>query len=341
LKPLKGLEENLEANLDTFFHLRYPSYEILFSVASANDPALPLVRRLMLKYPQVSARLFIGDVKAGPNPKVNNIIDSFERAENDWVLISDSNTRLDYDYLERLALQFEDDVGVLTSVVRGCEPSGLGGWLENIFLNTFYARWMCLAFYFKNPIVLGKSMLLRKSSAQRFGGVKTLARYIAEDFMAGEAMQKLGLRVELLQVPVSQPLGRYSFTQFWQRHLRWGRIRKNQARPLFCIEPFLSSPISGALGAWVLSYFFDQPWLLFFSLHLLIWFMSDMMIRHRLKEPLFWDELPEQMGLWLMREFLSLPLWLHIAVGNTVNWRGQKLKVQAGGLLLIEPKLSE
>jgi ceramide glucosyltransferase len=267
------------------------------------------------------------------------MIESFERAKYDWVLISDSNTRLDYDYLERLALQFDPEVGILTSVVRGCEPAGWGGWLENIFLNTFYARWMCLAFYFRQPIVLGKSMLLRKSSAQRFGGVKTLARYIAEDYMAGEAMQKLGLRVELLQVPVSQPLGEYSLGQFWQRHLRWGRIRKNQAWLLFCIEPLLSSPISGFLGALALSHWFNCTWVLFFALHLLIWFIADIVIRWRLKEPLLWDELPEQLGLWLLREFLSLPLWLHIAVGNTVNWRGQKLKVQAGGLLRVEKGL--
>src|SRR4051812_39951816 len=57
LKPLKGADEGIEDNLDTFFHLDYPEYELIFSVADARDPVVPIVRRLIDKYPAVRSRL--------------------------------------------------------------------------------------------------------------------------------------------------------------------------------------------------------------------------------------------------------------------------------------------
>src|SRR5262245_36559699 len=50
-KPLKGLDEELEENLRSFFHLDYPVYQLLFGVADANDPAIPVVRKLLAEFP--------------------------------------------------------------------------------------------------------------------------------------------------------------------------------------------------------------------------------------------------------------------------------------------------
>src|SRR5438045_3980042 len=43
LKPLAGLDAGLESNLRTFFEQDYPSFEILFAVRDADDPALDVV----------------------------------------------------------------------------------------------------------------------------------------------------------------------------------------------------------------------------------------------------------------------------------------------------------
>ena len=37
-KPLKGLDEGLEENLRSFFHLDYPVYQLIFGVADARRP---------------------------------------------------------------------------------------------------------------------------------------------------------------------------------------------------------------------------------------------------------------------------------------------------------------
>jgi ceramide glucosyltransferase len=60
LRPLKGLDTNLYENLESTFTQEYPNFEIIFSVAEKDDQALPIVRDLILKYPNINARIIIG-----------------------------------------------------------------------------------------------------------------------------------------------------------------------------------------------------------------------------------------------------------------------------------------
>jgi ceramide glucosyltransferase len=64
LRPLRGLDANLYDNLESSFKQSYSTFEILCSVATADDQAIPIVRNLMQKYPDVDAQLIIGQSAA-------------------------------------------------------------------------------------------------------------------------------------------------------------------------------------------------------------------------------------------------------------------------------------
>lgn len=181
----------MQTSLRTFFQLDYPDYEILFCVADADDSAIPVIRKLMAEFTHIPSRLHIGAASAGANPKVNNLIPVYDRALHDRILISDSNVRVPPCYLRRMVSVMANDVGIVTAVVAGMEPSHWGGRLEAVYLNTFVARWMQIAYAIGHPCVMGKTMLFRRSVLDRFGGLKTLSRYVAEDYMAGQAMLRL------------------------------------------------------------------------------------------------------------------------------------------------------
>ena len=59
LRPLKGLDTNLFENLESTFTQEYSNFEILLSVDDPNDQALDVVRDLLVKYPNVNARIVI------------------------------------------------------------------------------------------------------------------------------------------------------------------------------------------------------------------------------------------------------------------------------------------
>ncbi|KAG0347066.1 hypothetical protein BG004_000176, partial [Podila humilis] len=59
IRPLRGIDCNMYENLASSFRQDYPMFEIIFSVAQPNDPAIAVVKDLMKKYPKVDARIII------------------------------------------------------------------------------------------------------------------------------------------------------------------------------------------------------------------------------------------------------------------------------------------
>src|SRR5690242_1793217 len=53
LKPLHGMEPQLETNLESFFRQDYPDFEIIFGARGEGDPALKVVKSLQRKYPNI------------------------------------------------------------------------------------------------------------------------------------------------------------------------------------------------------------------------------------------------------------------------------------------------
>jgi ceramide glucosyltransferase len=93
-KPLKGLDEELDQNLRSFFQLDYPVFQMLFCVADPDDPAIDVVERLRAEFPDVDSQLVIGSPAFGLNPKVQSLAAMDRYRKYDVILISDSNVRV-------------------------------------------------------------------------------------------------------------------------------------------------------------------------------------------------------------------------------------------------------
>src|SRR4030095_2569262 len=75
LKPLRGVDPELERHLESFFLQGYPSFEILFAVRDGSDPAVAIVEGLMARYPHIRARLIL----TGEPPYANAKVYSMEK----------------------------------------------------------------------------------------------------------------------------------------------------------------------------------------------------------------------------------------------------------------------
>jgi len=88
MKPLKGLDDQLEENLRSFFTLDYLKYEIIFGVKESNDSALKIVLKISSDYPHVPIRIVADNRQTGLNPKVNNLANMYPHVTYDHILIS-------------------------------------------------------------------------------------------------------------------------------------------------------------------------------------------------------------------------------------------------------------
>ena len=139
-KPLKGLDEELEENLRSFFQLDYPCYQLLFCVADADDPAIAVVRKLLGEFPDHDAQLVVGCPAFGLNPKVESLAAMDRHRKHDVILISDSNVRARPSYLRETACYLaEPGVGLVTNLFAGVGEVHPGAVLENLQLNGFIA----------------------------------------------------------------------------------------------------------------------------------------------------------------------------------------------------------
>jgi ceramide glucosyltransferase len=103
LKPVCGLERNIERNLRSACLQDYPDYQVVFSVQRLDDPALPLLYRLQRDYgPE---RVSVVAVASQPvvNGKVQNLLNAFTAARHDTLVISDSDVFTPPDYLKALS----------------------------------------------------------------------------------------------------------------------------------------------------------------------------------------------------------------------------------------------
>jgi len=146
VRPLCGLDNFCEETLQSSFELDYPSYEIIFCVARATDPA--------------------GDEKVSANPKLNNCVRGWTRPATIGSFSPMANVLMPKDYIQRLLMSWRHRSGLVCSMPLGSRPGNRWAELECAFLNTFEARWQYCAEAFGMGFAQGKSMLWRREGGR-------------------------------------------------------------------------------------------------------------------------------------------------------------------------------
>src|SRR5512147_671974 len=170
LKPLCGVDDELEANLASFAALEYPAYEVVLGVRSSRDPAFAMARAAVRRWPD-RMRLVLQRYDEGRNPKVNQLVGLSRAARHQILVVSDSNVRVGPGYLTEIARELADPrVGLVTNPVVGTGERRLGSILENLHLAGSVGPGIVAAHWLRRDIVVGKSMALRKEDLARLGG---------------------------------------------------------------------------------------------------------------------------------------------------------------------------
>jgi ceramide glucosyltransferase len=334
LKPLHGAEPELYANLASFCVQDYPGpIHIVLGVQDAADPAIGVVRRLIKEFPAVDIELVVSSRRHGANRKVSNLVNMASRIRHETVLLSDSDIRVEKDYLRRVVPPLSDPrVGIVTCLYEGCSSASLWARFAAQMINHHFLPNVLfgLRFSLARPC-FGSTMVFRRSTLLRIGGFETFSDQLADDYAMGEAVRDAGLEVLMSPYVVTHVCTERSAAELFRHELRW-------ARTIRLLDPvgFTGSAVTHAfpfalLGA-LLGGFTPAGLVMIVSAlacRLILQMHVDEMLD--LRENQFW--------LGPVRDVLSFAIFVASFFGNAVTWRGQRYSVRGDGTLVYVGKI--
>lgn len=332
VKPLAGLDADLEENLESFFAQDYPGFEIIFSFARAADPAFAVARRVADRHPAVPASFVVDGRDPGRNAKVNRLAAGVRRARFPYFLFSDGDVRVPRDFLGRAVSSFADPtVGLVSHLFCAVRAGSLGARLEAAYLNgVLRPATAAVARILASPCVVGKSILVSRSALNAIGGLGPLRDYLAEDFLLGKLVQKAGFRVVLASDPIQTVSGVKSLASVWQRHRRWAILRRRLGGPSYAGEA-LASPALFVAGAMVASG--GAPRIV--AAALALW-AARLGLEIAALRRAGLTARPLEAALLPLRDVALAGLFWAGLAGSRTRWRGRRLVVGPGTLLLAE-----
>ncbi|HVV71019.1 MAG TPA: glycosyltransferase, partial [Verrucomicrobiae bacterium] len=127
LKPLKGCDETTQDCLRSWLDQRYQGpVQIIFAVASAEDPVCKSVRNLLDSFPDANAQLLICGPLAGANLKVSKLLEAERLAVHDFVVVSDADVKVPPDFLQNAVLPLQQpEVGLVNCFYCFANPTTL------------------------------------------------------------------------------------------------------------------------------------------------------------------------------------------------------------------------
>jgi len=333
LKPLKGSDAATEQCLRSWLAQDYAGpVQILFGVASADDPAVEVVERVLRDRPSANARLVVCGELAGTNAKASKLARLEDLSEHDVLVISDADVWVPPDFLANVVAPLKDpQVGLVNCFYSLATPSTLAMRWEAIAVNAdFWSQVLQSQMLKPLDFALGAVMATRRQQIDEIGGFRALVDCLADDYQLGNRIARKGYRIELSPVVVECRESPMNWRAVWAHQLRWARtIRVCQPVPYFF------SVLSNAT-LWPLLW-----WLLCPSTLSLGVLAGAAILRLAATADLQWrlTRSVEQIAYaWLapLKDLLQAALWACAFAGNRIEWRGQPFVLRRDGTLARE-----
>ncbi|XP_040578704.1 ceramide glucosyltransferase [Lepeophtheirus salmonis] len=334
LKPLCCEDDpHLFQNLETFFKLDYPKYEILFCIQDMDDTKLRMyVESLINKFPRIDCSVFYGGEEVGVNPKINNMQPGYRASKHELIMVSDSGIKMKEDTLKDMVSFMTDRVGLVHQMPFSCDKSGFSSTLEKVFFGTSHARIYLVANMFGINCSTGMSTLMRKDVLDDVGGIKNFGCYLAEDYFFARTFQEKGYSTVISSQPAWQNSGNSSVLTFQKRLARWAKLRSAMVPTTIVFEPISECLCLGLLASWAVFYLWKVDPILFFAFHILLWFIMDWTLLCVVQN----DSLPfnklEFLLVWVYREISAPCLFIAAQLNPWIKWRDKYFKLRWGGV---------
>jgi ceramide glucosyltransferase len=264
-------------------------------------------------------------------------------------------------------------VGLVNCFYRLANPSTTAMQWEAVAINADFWSQVMQSHDLKSPdFALGAALLVRRAALAEIGGFQSLAGCLADDYQLGQRIAQKGHRIVLCPVVVECWCPPMNWRGVWQHQLRWARtIRVSEPLPYFfsilsnaTLWPLLwlaaefagwavttkqsgpSDPDQTFAGKMVL---LDGAIFVMALLLVRIGVAQDLQRRMtgaraaRPRVPTVLPHAGEPPALrpapfWLVpvKDLLQAAIWVCAFTGDTVEWRGRRMKLRRDGTLTAE-----
>jgi ceramide glucosyltransferase len=221
--PCKGLEADLQNNLEVYLSQDYPDYQVVFAVSSEDDPACALLRTLADRYAKFESRrprkvsVIVAGYSETHGEKVHNLTAALTQVDPhvEVLAFADSDARPRADWLRALVSPLSDPSVTVSTGFRWYMPSAS-------FASRIQAAWdsviaTTLGGHQRN-IAWGGSMAMR---AKDFRRMKIAEKYwqgtVSDDYAVAQAVRDANgyIRFEPCSLVSTEPDNRLRSVLRW------------------------------------------------------------------------------------------------------------------------------
>lgn len=338
LKPLKGTDPEMYESFRSHCLQDFPDFEIIFGVSDADDPAIQLIERLVIEFPDRVIRVVICSKKLGTNTKVSNLAQMMVEAKHELILVNDSDIRVSPDYLRRVTAPLSDSkLGLVTCLYRGVPTSTLGSRLESLGISADFSAGVLAARQLEGSIHfgLGSTLAFRRHDLEAIGGFEAFVDYLADDYEIGQRIAAQNLEVILSDVVVETFLPAYTLRQFVDHQLRWGRTVRDSRRWGY-VGLVSTFGLPWALLALLMSLWLNPEFLLAWGLFAVVAGLRIAVALLVGRSVLDDRRVLALLPLLPVRDLIALIVWIASLAGDTVIWGGDSFRLKNGKLIRID-----
>jgi ceramide glucosyltransferase len=331
LKPLHGIEPDLEENLKHIFEIDYPEFEVLFCARHESDAGLQLARRVAANYPEIRTRFLTCGEPRFPNAKMWSMALLGEAAAYEILVTSDADARVSRDYLRRCVQELADPRRELASCLYvGRTAGGFAAQLDAVGKSVEMSGGIFVADMIEGGthFALGVTMVMRKGAWTKAGGYQDLGQYYAEDFVLGNRLAEQGYGVRMANYVVRLMVLPQGLRASFLDQLRWMKSTR-RSRPAGHLGTGLTYSVPfGLLGlAWGL--LAGQP------VAGLLWLLGTCVNRWVMAAVVLWALEDEQAGkptlIYPLRDLLGFTVWVASYMGDRMQYHGGAYSLGVGG----------
>lgn len=332
LKPIRGVDPDAYENFASFCRQDYPDYELVFCVGDREDPVLPLIEKLQRNHPERSIRVLFGSGRDATNDKVAKLARLVGEAENEVVVINDSDVRVRPDYLRTLVSPLADpQVGAVTCFYVSVGDESFAENLQTVgMISDFYASLLVAWQLDGVKFALGTTIATTRARLDGFGGYQTIENRPGDDLLVGRLIAEQGYKVELLDYTVETVADYQSISDLLHKRMRWIVVMRHM-RPWGHFGLIFTLGLLWSLAAIVIH---PTPAVAlgylgtYFALRLAMTWLIGI---YGLKQPRLWRKMP-LIPVW---DALACLLWVSSFARKSVRWRGAEYYIRDGLLVPV------